>query len=281
MLLPALVAMATKGSAAGRAFARSAPSSPSFSLCQLSTLLLLAVVALTVMAAPHRATAADADYEHWGSSHGHGDSNARPPDGVRHDMEELMHDMEEVRKAGGETDTKVDLEASINMLDAKFAHLRRSLSGAAAGGDDNHAAVVSAVRADEAQTLAHDLKGMMAHSAGAIGSLEEGVTAMERSLGEVTSLQTRYHEDMTQINHMADTARTALERMQRSSLRDRGSAARAAASMKQLTVTGLPSGAVHSKLLTIVLLEVAALVVLALVKRYQAGKQAASAKRNW
>eukprot|EP00170_Pyropia_yezoensis_P001822 contig_7756_g1826 len=233
------------------------------------------------MAAPHRVTAADADYEHWGSSHGHGDSNARPPDGVRHDMEELMHDMEEVRKAGGETDTKVDLEASINMLDAKFAHLRRSLSGAAAGGDDNHAAVVSAVRADEAQTLAHDLKGMMAHSAGAIGSLEEGVTAMERSLGEVTSLQKRYHEDMTQINHMADTARTALERMQRSSLRDRGSAARAAASMKQLTVTGLPSGAVHSKLLTIVLLEVAALVVLALVKRYQAGKQAASAKRNW
>lgn len=247
----------------------------------MRALLLLAAAALvTVIAAPHGAAAADADYEHWGASHGHGDSNARPPDAVRHDMEDLMHDMEEVRKAGGETDTKIDLEASINMLDAKFAHLRRSLAGAA-GGDDSHASVVSAVRADEAQTLAHDLKGMMSHSASAIGSLEEGVSAMERSLGEVTSLQKRYHEDMTSINHMADAARTALERMQRSSLRDRGSAARAAASMKQLAVTGLPSGAVHSKLLTIVMLEVAALVVLALVKRYQAGKQAASAKRNW
>ncbi|GAB0497666.1 hypothetical protein MMPV_009003 [Pyropia vietnamensis] len=273
--------MAANGCAGGCAAARPPPPSAAPSLRRLGALVLLVAATFTgVATVPTGAAAVESDYERWGSSHGHADGNARPPDGVRHDMEELMHDMEEVRKAGGDADAKVDLEASINMLDAKFAHLRRSLSGAA-GGDDNHAAVVSAVRADEAQTLAHDLKGMMAHSAGAIGSLEEGVTAMERSLGEVTSLQKRYHEDMVQINHMADSARTVLERMQRSTLRDRGSAARAAASMKQLTVTGLPSATAHSKLLTIVLLEVVALVVLALVKRYQAGKQAASAKRNW
>jgi len=256
---------------------------PTSSLRQLGALLLLAAAALaTLAAAPRPAFAvapAEDNYEHWASSHGHADSNARPPDDVRHDMEELMHDLEDVRKAGSaDSSTKVDLEASIDMLDAKFERLRHSLVGT--GGGDQHEGVVSGVRAEEAHSLAHDLKGMMTHSAGAISSLEEGVNAMERSLGEVTSLQKRYQEDMTQINHMADSARTALERMQRASLRDRGSAARAAASMKQLSLGTGPLAAGHSKLLTIVLLEVAALVGLALFKRYRASKSTAS-KRNW